>query len=205
MRIGKSQKAIVKIIILLIFLNLICGCLTYPAHYVVKVNGYTGGKPGIQSNKTVIVFRNPKAQNPLLEEEIASKITIALKSKDFIPSDASNGSEYILFFSYGIGPGSTYTSTFSYEGTRLNIFTGRLEPTTEVGSSVSTVYTRRLFLNLYELKGLSENSKPVWVGESYSTGSSSDLRKVVDYLILGAFEHFGEDTGAAKTHKYSDR
>ncbi len=197
MCISKIQKTILKIIIIVVLPSLTWSCLTY---YDVRVNGYTGGKLDIQSHKTITIVRNPKAQNPLLEEEIATKLSKSLMLKGYLISDDANSSEYILFFNYGIESGGT--RTYSYEGTRLNVFTRRLEPTTEVGSE--SVYRRHLILNLYKLNGFTENSKPVWVGEAYSTGSSSDLRKVIDFLIRGAIEHFGKDTGSAKTHRYID-
>lgn len=59
-----------------------------------------------------------------------------------------------------------------------------------------------LVKKMAQLKGLSINSKSVWVDEAYSTGSSADIRKVIDYLIRCAIEHFGEDMGSNKTHRY---
>jgi len=108
----------------------------------------------------------------------------------------------IYYLNYGIDDGNTYLSSYSYGGTTLNIFTGQLEPTTNVGSRTETIYNRKLLLRLFEVKGFSEESKPVWIGEVKSRGSSSDLRKVIDYLIVGAFEHFGTDTGKQIYHRY---
>lgn len=203
MCINEFKRLVVKAFILLIPSTLLWSCIA-TTHHVVEVNGYTGGKPDIKNIKTIIISTNPKAQNPLLEEEIARKISNALISKGYTISNDPKKSEYILLFNYGIGHGRTYTETYSYDGTRLNIRTGKLEPTTEVGSSVRTEYTRHLTLKLYESSTLSEDSKPIWVGEVYSTGNSSDMRKVINYLIRGAVAHFGKDTVTAKTHEYID-
>ncbi len=38
----------------------------------------------------------------------------------------------------------------------------------------------------------------VWAGDTVSTGRSGDLREILNYLLVGTFEHFGQDTGKAK-------
>ena len=144
----------------------------------------------------------------LTEDEIAKKIETALQVKGYYLVTNLAEADYLLLFSYGIDQGSTHSQTHSYStggGYELNIFTGQLEkaaPTTHVGSTVQTTFTRQLQLSLYDAKEISEKTKPMWIGEVYSKGNSSDLRNVIDYLILGAFEHFGEDTGQQKTHIY---
>jgi hypothetical protein len=42
-------------------------------------------------------------------------------------------------------------------------------------------------------------SRPVWVGEARSVGSSSDLRLVLNYLLVADFKEFGKNTGQAVT------
>ena len=173
-----------------------------PLFYDVKVNGFTGGSPVIHNEKNIFVFKNEKAINPLIEDEIGEKIKVALKMKGYIPIEQWSDADYVLLFNYGIDQGNTYSSSYSYGGTRLNTYTGQLEPTTNVGSSTETIYNRQLLLRLFEIKEFSEESKPVWIGEVNSRGSSSDLREVIDYLIVGAFEHFGTNTGKQIHHRY---
>ncbi len=192
------HKIISSFLFIVVFLTF-NACVTY---YKVTVNGFTGGKLSIPNEKKIFVYANKKAVNPFLEAEISEKMRIALKAKGYIPVEQLSDSDYVLLYDYGIDQGNTYSRTYSYGGTRLNIFSGQLEPTTEVGSATKTIYSRQLLLRLFEIKGLSEQSKPVWVGVVNSRGSSSDLRNVIDYLIVGAFEHFGEDTGKQKNHLY---
>ena len=40
-------------------------------------------------------------------------------------------------------------------------------------------------------------SRPVWVGEARSVGASSDLRTVLNYLLVADFKEFGRNTGQA--------
>jgi len=42
-------------------------------------------------------------------------------------------------------------------------------------------------------------SRPVWVGEARSVGASSDLRLVLNYLLVADFKEFGKNTGKAVT------
>ncbi|MCX5804896.1 MAG: hypothetical protein NT010_02340 [Proteobacteria bacterium] len=35
----------------------------------------------------------------------------------------------------------------------------------------------------------------VWIGEASVTGESPDLRDMINYLIIGILDHFGENTG----------
>lgn len=192
---------------------LILNACALQTRYKVKVNGFTGGKHAIPSGKKIFIYKNEKAVNPLFEDEIGEKIKIALKTKGYIPVKQISNADYVLHFGYEIDQGSTYSKIYSQskvnEGNyELNVFTGQFEKTsptttTRVGSRAETIYSRQLLLKLFEVNGPSKISKPVWVGEVNSSGSSSDLRKVIDYLILGAFEHFGEDTGGQKRHRFS--
>jgi hypothetical protein len=42
-------------------------------------------------------------------------------------------------------------------------------------------------------------SRTVWIGEVRSTGISSNLREVLDPLLIAAFEQFGKNTGKVRT------
>ena len=43
------------------------------------------------------------------------------------------------------------------------------------------------------------DNTPVWVGEAQSVGASSDLRTVLNYLLVADFKEFGKNTGKAVT------
>ena len=44
-----------------------------------------------------------------------------------------------------------------------------------------------------------QDAPPVWVGEARSLGTSSDLRMVLNYLLVADFKEFGKNTGQAVT------
>ena len=55
---------------------------------------------------------------------------------------------------------------------------------------------------LWRSRGWKRNqniSRPVWVGEAHSLGTSSDLRSVLNYLLVADFKKFGQNTGKAVT------
>jgi hypothetical protein len=40
----------------------------------------------------------------------------------------------------------------------------------------------------------SDDEKVIWVGEAMISTSGDDIRRVIDYLLVGCFEYFGVDT-----------
>ncbi|HZE21998.1 MAG TPA: hypothetical protein VE082_08095, partial [Desulfobaccales bacterium] len=63
----------------------------------------------------------------------------------------------------------------------------------------STFYDRWLLINVVDGPAYRSPWKapPVWVGEARSIGSSSDLRTVLNYLLVADFQEFGKNTGKA--------
>jgi hypothetical protein len=63
------------------------------------------------------------------------------------------------------------------------------------------LYDRWLLLNVVEGKHYRETGqfRTLWVGEVRSTGTSSDIREVINSLLLAAFDRFGQNTGKAVT------
>ena len=41
----------------------------------------------------------------------------------------------------------------------------------------------------------SKKAEPLWIGEIASAGMDSDLRELINYMLIVGFEHFGRDTG----------
>jgi hypothetical protein len=58
------------------------------------------------------------------------------------------------------------------------------------------IHTRWLILKLIDGQAYraSKNAEPLWIGEVTSAGTSSDLRELLTYMLVAAFEHFAEDT-----------
>lgn len=197
----------IKIIVLTVCLISFSGCTSYR----VSVNGYLG-VPGssISPGSTINVIEDKKADNTILENEIKRKIEkILVNSGRAMANDDS--ADYYLLFSYGISDGRNISgSTPIYHPGQTAI----ANTSDESGSSFSmiqtpgyttyvpyyqTVYTTYLQLKLIdgEIYRKSLDVKTVWLGEAKNTGSNSDLREVMNYLLIPAFKYFGQNTNKA--------
>jgi hypothetical protein len=201
---------------LIVFLIMLAGCgLTGcgPVLHNINVNGYTdpAAPAGLVPGSTFFVIENQKAQNPLLEKEIARKINRLLTNKGY--SLAAYGqAQYYLFFSYGIGQeraASVAMPDVSY-GFGIGGGSGRgygwgggsfvfAAPFFTFYPGPESRYDRWLLINVADGKYYREKGefRTVWVGEARSTGTSQDIRVVIDYLLLADFQQFGQNTGKA--------
>lgn len=197
-----------------VFLLLFClawlGCA---GTYQVRVNGYADpASPAVFTpGASFCVLENPTAPNPLLEREIKAKIERLLTLRGFSLAPLEQA-QYVLRFTYGIGPGQSATVVSpdwsigigggggsgwggGWGGGYAFLWPGFAT------YSTAAVYDRWLLLNVVAAKDYraSDKSRPLWVGESRSSGASADLREVVNPLLLAAFGEFGKNTGKAVT------
>jgi len=167
----------------------------------VGVNGYSSSGQTLQIHQasSIYVVVDSNAPNPILEEEIGMKVQKLLNTKGYnIGTEESN---YYLLFDYGINSGRTVTDTIPlyhpsayYEYPFSGVY---WHGYTTYAPYSTVVYTRWLVLRLIDGKAYrtSQKAKPLWIGEVMSAGPSSDLRELINYMLIAAFEHFGEDTG----------
>jgi hypothetical protein len=207
------QKAIGFLAILIIGLGL-SGCST-GGTFTIKVNGYTDpGTPAqIKPGGSFCVIENQEAKNPLLEKEIKEKINKLLLTHGY-PVTTFEKADYYLFFAYGMGePRPVSTATPDYYGSigwgggygwggwggGPSIYVGM--PWGDYSADRATLYDRWLVINVVEGPAYRTQkiSRPVWVGEARSMGTSSDLRTVLNYLLVADFKEFGKNTGKALT------
>lgn len=146
------------------------------------------------------MLENTLAPNPLLTKEVATKIENYLNTEGYNLSNELAASDYVLSFAFAIDSGATrsYSGSFSSTSYRLNIYTKKFElvPQIQSYSGSVTSFTRYLVLVLFDTKQLlkSQESIPIWIAEVFSSGRSSDLRTVLDYLLVAAFQYYGLDT-----------
>jgi hypothetical protein len=171
--------------------------------YQVQVNGYTDSAgPILTPGASLFVSEDKKAPNPLLEQEVKDKIDHLLVKNGYLlaPDDKA---QFFVFFEYGLGPPQTIKvaapigpgvgwEEFGYSAylpTRYGPY----------GTKKIILNDRWLRLTVVEGKYYRETgkSRPVWVGEARSLGSSSDLREVINPLLSAVFEQFGKNTGKA--------
>jgi len=182
-------------------LPLICLSLGCAVSFNVGVNGYSssGQALQIQQESSIYVVADSNATNPILKKEIGMKIQKLLNKKGY--SIGTDNANYYLLFDYGMNSGQTVTDTIGiyHPGVYCEYLSSgiyRHSYTTYVPYS-TVVYTRWLVLRLIdgEAYRASQKAKPLWIGEVMSAGPSSDLRELINYMLIAAFEHFGEDTG----------
>jgi hypothetical protein len=197
------------------------GCSSF-ASYTIKVNGYTDPSAAAQVNPggSFCVMENKEAKNPLLEAEVKGKITKLLLTRGY-PVTSFEKADYYLFFGYGLGePRSVITTTPDYYGSigwgggyGWGGWGGWGGPSVYVGmpwggfSGSTSLYDRWLLINVVEGPAYRTQkiSRPVWVGEAHSVGSSSDLRTVLNYLLVADFREFGKNTGKALTMEIKEQ
>jgi hypothetical protein len=208
------QKAIGFLAVIVIGLGL-SGCSTV-SPYSIKVNGYTApGVPApIKPGGFFCVVENKEAKNPLLEAEVKGKITKLLETRGY-PVTTFDQADYYLLFAYGMGePRSAGVAAPDYFGSigwgvgggyGWGGWGGWGGPAVSVGipwggsADSATLYERWLLIKVvpgpaYRAR---QDAPPVWVGEARSLGASSDLRMVLNYLLVADFKEFGKNTGKA--------
>ena len=154
----------------------------------------------VNPGSTFFVIENQKAQNPLLEKEVKEKIDKLLTSRA-IRLVAYDKAQYYLFFSYGIGGERSATVVmpdyFTSYGFGLGGGSGWrgspfifAAPFFSFYPAPESLYDRWLLLNVVDAKYYREKGqfRTVWVGEARSTGTSSDLRVAINYLLLADFQ-----------------
>lgn len=179
----------------MMFLSL--GCM---ASYNVGVDGYssTGQSLDIPDGSSIAVITQRDVPNPIFQKEVGIKIRQLLTERGYT-SDA-NQPDYYLLFDYGIDSGRSVTDAIPLHHPTYYDERGFWDYgygyTTYIPYS-SVIYTRWLVLKLIEGKAYakSKQAEPLWICEVASSGASSDLREVISYMLIAAFEHFGRDTG----------
>lgn len=186
--------------LLLLSLAIACVCAGCGASYRVEINGYSGAGQSFQipDAASIAVVADSNAPNPILEKEVAAKIEKLLAENGY--RAGRQDADFYLFFDYGIDAGRTVTDAVPvyrpmiYDDYPFSGFYGHGYTTYMPYSEV--LHTRWLILKLIEgpaYRG-SKNAEPAWIGEITSVGNSSDLRELLNYMLVAAFEHFGQDT-----------
>jgi hypothetical protein len=182
------------------------GCA--PAAYNINVNGYTDltAPTWIPVGSSFFVIENQKAKNPLLEKEVKGKINKLLEKHGYQVGTYEKA-DYYLFFHFGIGQERSLTVAmpdyypfgmgFGGGGPYRSYFF--VSPFTGYYPYTETLYDRWLLINVVDGKYYRETGKwrTIWAGEARSTGTSADLRAVINYLLLADFQEFGKNTGKA--------
>ncbi len=202
------MEKIAKIVLLMSLAAFITGCST---KYHVHINGFldTAHSPKITPSACILIVEDEESDNPIFHSEVKRKIKTLLVSKGFTVCSPESA-DYQLLFGYGMDSGRTIQGTrMVHEPSqfvtirRSNSKGGHSYSTIHVpGSTYSVPYSHTVFshwltLYLYDVSQAEEASvpsSPLWIGEISSSDSSSDLREIINPMLVAAFEHFGENT-----------
>lgn len=204
------MKKIFFVLFLALFLS---GCATV---YRIRFNGYlssTQTQPPIPPGTSFYVVEDKNARNSIFEAEIKSKIESLLSQKGYriVPYEQA---DFHLSFIYSMSSGRTVTEiTPVYHSGE----TGAIQTYTSTGKTRTsyitypgyttyipqefTLYTSSLVLEVLDanLFRSTKEEKKVWIGEATNTSGDPDLREAVNYLLIAAFGHFGENTHKSMT------
>lgn len=165
-------------------------CATAPK-YSVMVDAYA--QRPLQDSARVAVLAATQ-QNPMLGAEVGAKIERLLSNAGyeiFSPVAPGDTADLVALAVFGIGdPETVYTGT-------------AVLPLGGIIWSVPQTRTARLRWLIVavarpeDLEGVANvNDVPwVWYSTTFSSGSSGDLRQVIDYLLVPTFEWLGQNTG----------
>ncbi len=211
------NKSMRRLLLLIGAAALFSGCVSYP----VRFNGYVNPQTRQQAfapGQSFFVLEEENAQNPLLSQEIGGKIIALLRERSYRVESRENA-DYFLSYSYTLTPGSVSGIRSEYhppETGTINTFTQGGETRTSFVTFPGytsyfpyryTVYTSSLRIEARDAKAMRERKQTeiVWIGESNTTSQNSDLREMVNYLLVDTFDHFGQNTRRSVTDTLSPR
>ncbi|MBN2129061.1 MAG: hypothetical protein JW741_06165 [Sedimentisphaerales bacterium] len=187
---------------------LVCGCGTY---YRVGVNAYLDASrfQKIPDGSSFYVIGDPNTANPLLRDEVKAKIEKLIVSKGYRTASPESA-DYWLFFGAHMDSGKEIqgirpvympggTATVNMYGSSGHTYgTVQMPGTTSFVPYRDVLFGRWMMMFAYERprsKEEFENLRLVWQASAVSVGHSSDLRGVVDPMLVSVFEYFGVSTG----------
>ena len=200
-----------KILKIVFFVSLTAAMAGCSAKYHVHINGFLDSArvPAITPSACILIVEDEESNNPIFHSEVNRKIQALLTAKGFslCPPESA---DYQLLFGYGMDSGRTVQRTRMVHEPSQIVTVRRSD--SNGGHSYSTIhvpgltysvpYSQTIFshwLTLYiydapQAEATSASPKPLWIGEITSSDASSDLRKLINPMLVAAFEHFGENT-----------
>ncbi len=165
---------------------------------------------GFALNRSFYIL-TPDDKNVLFVNEVKDKLADLLLENGYSIADKEQA-DYYLFFNFGLDssnktvsvpyyiPGETKTtsgSVYSSDGINTSYQDQTISSGTYVYAPVEvTVYNRHITMEVYDAFTYRNSKKPeqLWHIVATSSGDSSDLRLIMDYLLKTVAKNFGKDT-----------
>ena len=176
------------------FLLALGGCAEY---YSVSVDGFAETTNPMPQNARIFVVADPNSENPLFDKEIKAKIVKLLEARSFQPAD-DPAAEYRLTFHFGMRSrlieDVEFVDGYGLMG-RHNVI---------VNGGYYAPYVRSIWDEMLRIK-VFRGSTVIWVGEAVTSKYYADKRQAINYLLVGAFEFFGRNTGRQETVEIKEK
>ena len=190
-----------KTIILLVLTVL--GAAGCTPRYRVHVNGYAELADPIAPGAALYVRTDPNAANPIFERQVRGHADTLLRGYGYAIAETATKADYHIDFRVGVRSESVtgYTPVYSpYFGVRGGYPGRSLFGFSSYVPYVDTFYDQWLVLRLVRPTSSDDGAdEVVWVGEAVMSAEQADLRRTVDYLLVGCVEFLGVDTGRKVT------
>jgi hypothetical protein len=174
------------------------------AVYHVRVNNYvdTAAGTAMTPGASFFILENTRSENPLLEKQLRSKITVLLTERGYKPAPYPEANFYVDA-SYNMSEGQIVQDYRPEVLPDYGFITyghhGRYH--SSVGATVYvpywyTLYITSLTIKIYDGPAFrtANQQKTLWIGENSVITETSDIRKILNYLLVAAIAHFGQDT-----------
>lgn len=185
----------------LLLLTAVAGLAGCTPTYRVHVNAFSQIKEPLSSGASIYVAADPNSRNPILAAKFATKIRTMLQDLGYNAVEKSEGAQYTLTFHAGVNQTSYLDYlpvTYPWGG--YYGFYGGFHPGFGFGYTayepfIETIYAHWLEMRLYGpgpvIRG---KTSPGWIGEAVVDMDEPELRRAINYLLVGLMEYFGQDT-----------
>lgn len=145
-----------------------------------------------------------KDDSSMLNKEVKHKIGRILRDSGYALKDPSEA-DFHLYYTFDMESDTRIVHVPSYIPGPSETTKGRINSSKEgevkyeetKESSGIVIYTPQevtLFHRKLHVAVFDRHEEEVWEGQSMSTGAAADLRDTIDYLLVSAFNYFGENT-----------
>jgi hypothetical protein len=166
--------------------------------YNIKVNSI--GNNGEYSKNYIIIPSENVSKNELLFNEIRGYTIKILESKGYQLMDNAHEADIIILLDYKIdyrGMKKIVDSDMALINAMENYARSyRGQDALSSGTKMIEEYSRSIDIIAFDLQLLlrTEEIKSIWHTSAVSIGSSSDLRKIVPYMLIAMKDYLGTNT-----------
>ncbi len=167
--------------------------------YTVHVNGFSEVERPIWNMAAIYVAVDANSENLIFEKEIKRKTEKLLSLHGYVPSAKEQLADYRLSFEAGMDSREVRGYGYSHMPVRVgyghywNHYYGDYGMYAPYARSFYNQWLRMRISDTGRLNPLRKGMVE-WVGEAVTARYSGDLREAINYLLVGSFEYFGQDT-----------